>query len=90
MKIALNPLNLFRDSLYVTNPDAGEGDSEAQEVDPNEIIVWNRPGEFMGGEFAMNKDNMWFLLGRLRTIFKSPHENKYIIVFFCIAPNTMS
>ena len=56
-KIVMNPLYFRSDSLYITNQDAGEGESEANDVDPNEIIVWNRPDDFMGGMSALNGDN---------------------------------
>jgi hypothetical protein len=41
----------FSDSLYVINRNADEGgDSEAIDINPDEVIVWNRPDDFMGGK----------------------------------------
>ena len=32
------------------NRDAGEGEAEGSEPEPDEVIVWHRPVDFMGGK----------------------------------------
>jgi hypothetical protein len=47
----LNTNFQFSDSLYVINRNADEGgESESIEINPDEVIVWNRPDDFMGGK----------------------------------------
>ena len=67
--------------MYVTNRDAGEGDSEAQEVDPNEIIVWNRPEEFMGGKFAVIEITCGLYFKKTPDDLKSSLEKKIVSSF---------
>jgi hypothetical protein len=40
----------YSNSLYTVNRDAGEGEAEGSEPEPDEVIVWHRPVDFMGGK----------------------------------------
>ena len=43
----------FRGSLYTVNTLAGEGEGECEKPD-DEVLVWHRPDDFMGGKNVQN------------------------------------
>ena len=50
------------------NRDAGEGDAEGSEPEPDEVIVWHRPVDFMGGKSRIFCIEIVEEKGRLSTL----------------------